>query len=404
MRKIVSILFLTLIAQFSFAQITETGDKVGLKRTNPKGILHVYDIGEDAWVYFENNLNGNNNPKTSQGLALGWNYSASHGESIINYNTSQGSSPRLDFTSFNGTYFKTEMTLKNGNVGIGTTVPGSKLVVTYDNGVSGPANTAITADAPGNTANDYSLYLRAKTGSGTVNNLMVVRGDGNVGIGTNAPSCKLQVKGGDTRFDSDYKVFIPSVGTSYFWKGTQDGLDNVRLSVWYKLGIYNPTTGGINTNNSDWNIRFCARNGKIESKGSAYFAITSGVVGIGTTSTGTHRLAVDGTIGAREIIVETGAWSDFVFNKDYELKDLESVESFIEENNHLPDIPSEKEILENGIEVGKMNAKLLQKIEELTLYMIEQNKETKAMKEQLNRLSEENEELKEKITKLETAE
>jgi len=127
-------------------------------------------------------------------------------------------------------------------------------------------------------------------------------------------------------------------------------------------------------------------------------------VGIGTSETGTHKLAVDGTIGAREIVVETVEWSDFVFKKDYELKDLEEVENFIEENNHLPDIPSEKEVLENGIQVGEMNAKLLQKIEELTLYMIEQNKETKAMKAQLENLAKENKELKVKITKLETTE
>ncbi|PXX95008.1 hypothetical protein DF185_22790, partial [Marinifilum breve] len=91
-------------------------------------------------------------------------------------------------------------------------------------------------------------------------------------------------------------------------------------------------------------------------------AFSNGNVGIGTTTTGTHKLAVNGTIGAREIKVETDSWSDFVFEEDYQLKDLKEVESFIEENKHLPDIPSEKEVLENGIAVGEMNAKLLQKI------------------------------------------
>ncbi len=127
-------------------------------------------------------------------------------------------------------------------------------------------------------------------------------------------------------------------------------------------------------------------------------------VGIGTSETGTHKLAVDGTIGAREIVVETGQWSDFVFSKDYELKNLEEVESFIEENKHLPDIPSEREVLENGVALGEMDAKLLQKIEELTLYMIEQNKETKKLIEKVEILESENTVLKEKITKLETAE
>ena len=96
-------------------------------------------------------------------------------------------------------------------------------------------------------------------------------------------------------------------------------------------------------------------------------------VGIGTIETGTHKLAVDGTIGAREIKVEATGWSDFVFNKNYELKNLEEVENFIEENNHLPDIPSEKEVLENGIQLGEMDAKLLQKIEELIKVMEKNN-------------------------------
>ncbi len=120
-----------------------------------------------------------------------------------------------------------------------------------------------------------------------------------------------------------------------------------------------------------------------------------GNIGIGTTETGTHKLAVEGTIGAREIKVEADTWSDFVFNDNYKLKALEEVESFIEENNHLPDVPSEKEVLENGIALGEMNAKLLQKIEELTLYMIEMNKEVKALKN-------ENEILKEEINTLKT--
>ncbi len=115
-----------------------------------------------------------------------------------------------------------------------------------------------------------------------------------------------------------------------------------------------------------------------------------GSVAIGTTETGTHKLAVEGSIGAREVVVEVGAWSDFVFDNEYKLKELDEVESFIEQNNHLPDIPSEKEVLKNGVSLGEMNAKLLQKIEELTLYVIEINKEVRILRD-------ENKELKERI-------
>lgn len=100
-----------------------------------------------------------------------------------------------------------------------------------------------------------------------------------------------------------------------------------------------------------------------------------GDVGIGTTNTFGYKLAVNGTIGATEIKVETTSpWPDFVFDSGYKLKEIGEVEEFIKENMHLPDFPSAKEVQINGINVGEMDAKLLQKIEELTLYMIEQNK------------------------------
>jgi len=118
-------------------------------------------------------------------------------------------------------------------------------------------------------------------------------------------------------------------------------------------------------------------------------------VGIGTTNPGNFRLAVEGTIGAREVKVTLDSWSDFVFNSNYELRDLEEVEAFILENKRLPDIPSEKDVIDNGVNLGEMDAKLLQKIEELTLYVINMNKEMKFLKL-------ENSELKEKIEKLES--
>lgn len=113
---------------------------------------------------------------------------------------------------------------------------------------------------------------------------------------------------------------------------------------------------------------------------------TSEKVGIGTINTGSHKLAVEGTIGAREIKVESSGWSDFVFEKDYPLKSLYELEDFINKNKHLPDIPNESEVLENGIELGKMDAKLLQKLEELTLYIIQQQKAIDQLKAELNDL------------------
>jgi len=103
-----------------------------------------------------------------------------------------------------------------------------------------------------------------------------------------------------------------------------------------------------------------------------------GNVGIGTTNP-QSKLAVNGAITAKEIKVESG-WSDFVFDEDYDLASLDEVESYIHENKHLPDIPSAKEIEHQGLAVSDMLAKQMQKIEELTLYLINLKKENDLLK------------------------
>ena len=129
----------------------------------------------------------------------------------------------------------------------------------------------------------------------------------------------------------------------------------------------------------------------------------TGNVAIGTTTIPNgFNFAVNGKIVTKEVKVTLDGWSDFVFNKDYDLKDLEEVENFIEENNHLPDVPSEKDVIENGIALGEMDATLLQKIEELTLYMIEQNKKTNKLIEEVQDLKVENKTLKKEINTLKT--
>lgn len=99
-----------------------------------------------------------------------------------------------------------------------------------------------------------------------------------------------------------------------------------------------------------------------------------------------NKLDVAGTIRAQEVKIEATGWSDFVFAKDYQLPSLSDVEKHISENGTLPDIPSEQEVLANGIDVGTMQAKLLQKIEELTLYVIELKKENEAQNKLIQQL------------------
>ena len=109
--------------------------------------------------------------------------------------------------------------------------------------------------------------------------------------------------------------------------------------------------------------------------------VTSGNVGIGTDNP-QNKLDVNGTIRAKEILVESN-WADFVFKQNYKLPTLREVEEYIKEKGTLPNVPSEEEVKANGISVGENNALLLQKIEELTLYVIQQQKEIEELKQQI---------------------
>ncbi|MHC0445103.1 hypothetical protein ACWA1F_06815 [Flavobacterium sp. 3-218] len=114
----------------------------------------------------------------------------------------------------------------------------------------------------------------------------------------------------------------------------------------------------------------CVSGGLCESR---LAIMDSGNVGIGTSSPDS-KLAVNGTIHSKEVKVDMYGWPDYIFKKEYDLPTLAEVENHIKEKGHLENIPSEEEVLKNGIQLGEMNAKLLQKIEELTLYLIDQNK------------------------------
>ncbi|MCV9932816.1 hypothetical protein OIU80_11025 [Flavobacterium sp. LS1R47] len=114
--------------------------------------------------------------------------------------------------------------------------------------------------------------------------------------------------------------------------------------------------------------------------------IADGNVGIGTINP-KNKLDVNGTIHSKEVKVDLLDWSDFVFKKEYKLPTLEEVEKHINEKGHLENIPNEDEVLKNGINLGEMNAKLLQKIEELTLYMIEMKKKQSELENTIKELN-----------------
>ena len=180
--------------------------------------------------------------------------------------------------------------------------------------------------------------------------------NGNVGIGMSTPPEKLTVQ----------------TATSNYGLLHTDG--NVQLTTF--VGGSAITAGWLGTK-SNHPIAFFTNNS------SAQMVIQlNGNVGIGTLNP-TYKLSVNGTIQTKEVRVQTG-WADFVFEEDYKLNPLPDVEKFILANKHLPGIPSAKEIQTNGLALGDIQTKMMQKIEELTLYIIQANKTIEELKQRLD--------------------
>ncbi|CAM1361340.1 hypothetical protein [Tenacibaculum xiamenense] len=223
-----------------------------------------------------------------------------------------------------------------------------------------------------------SIELNAP--SVALNGIMYVKGD-NVGVGVYNPNAKLQIN---------------DAGTS--------GVTTLQLNNRMKFRGDGVFTWGSSANYGilSWDSNKAIIGGQGAKDLSLYangvermLVKTNGQVGIGTNTMGNHKLAVEGSIGAREIKVEATGWSDFVFYDDYQLPTLTEVENHIKEKGHLKDIPSAKEVENNGFYLGEMDAKLLQKIEELTLYTIEQEKEIESLKKYKNQLDSQAKEIKE---------
>jgi len=132
----------------------------------------------------------------------------------------------------------------------------------------------------------------------------------------------------------------------------------------------------INGSGSDGNTSsFLVNNASAE----VFRILDNGNIGIGISAP-QSKLGVNGTITAKKVKVTQSGWPDYVFDKDYALPSLQQVEQYINRFHHLPGIESEQEVKKNGVDLGDNQANLLRKVEELTLYVIQQNKELEQLK------------------------
>ncbi|GAB5418446.1 MAG: hypothetical protein Crog4KO_33400 [Crocinitomicaceae bacterium] len=141
----------------------------------------------------------------------------------------------------------------------------------------------------------------------------------------------------------------------------------------YKAIVNSPTTKGIGIFNEQY--------------GKDIFTVyADGKVEVSNQTGRIWQLESDGLMRGRQIKLDTDTWADYVFDEDYELMPLDEVEIYISEESHLPNVPSQEEVLEEGVDLGEMNVILLEKVEELTLYLIEQNKKIEQLEEELKEL------------------
>ncbi|MCD4696484.1 MAG: hypothetical protein K8S16_09620, partial [Bacteroidales bacterium] len=245
-----------------------------------------------------------------------------------------------------------------GNVGIGVQIPTEKL------DVAGTVKaTAFIGDGSGLTNIDDDDWV--------VGTNKVYRLTGNVGIGTSSPNAQLELAdifsagGMNLKIGNDIYLSDMDIGNTLGILGCQD---NTIGKI--KLGTNGPVlTGkqgklGIGTTP----VATLDVNGSIK-------ANSINVSTMNVAEMTMETLTVSEKIWAAEIeVTEISEWKDYIFDENYLLPSLSEVEQFINNNHHLPGIPSEAEVMQNGINIGEMNALLLQKIEELTLYVIELEK------------------------------
>ncbi|HEY8959976.1 hypothetical protein [Chitinophaga sp.] len=258
---------------------------------------------------------------------------------------------------------------------------------------------------------DFALFGYNNDGSLRPRYLTIMRSNGFAGINTASPTAQLHVSGLPATDGAE-----PTPLAKFTYTNVAETEAVLRFSnATYQTGAYIPgiigrsySPGrpyGISLNGeaedvvpsalepysaavmldgrSKTNARLANANVfSVNSYGTSLLMIkANGNVGIGTTAPGTNKLAVEGTIAARRVkVTQAATWPDYVFEQDYPLPSLQKTEAFIRENKHLPEVPSAKEVAENGQDLGDMNAILLKKVEELTLHLIAMQKEIMEVK------------------------
>ncbi len=346
-------------ADFTIAGITEGVDGRLLTLFNRSGFTMQLN-NEDAGAALTDQIVTGTNASitiTNKGI-INLQYDGNEGKWIVKSNSKGGAIGGGGFWELNGSNIFNNNT---GNVGIGTNNPYTKLMIETPYNTSGwyhigrnGTDSIVVGEGIGGvsaaigTTTNHALRFTAGPGSGKVS----IYPSGDVVIGDNTVGAigRLTVK----------------------TTNNADGISHLGDNGNILKTIMGGTSAGVGT--------FSNTNMRIFSGGFSriMIAASNGNVGIGTDNP-TYKLSVLGNIRCTEAVVETG-WADYVFDKKYKLPLLSDVEKFIEQNKHLPNIPSAAEVEKNGLHLGDTQKRMMEKIEELTLYIIQQQKEIDALK------------------------
>jgi hypothetical protein len=272
----------------------------------------------------------------------------------------------------------------SGNVGIGTTTPdalltvkgsahvGSDLILTRTDGFQFGGSIAVDNV----TSNAITMW---KTGGGNIDfiNLMgsSIGLNGKVAVGALFPQRRLDITTADA--NDGIRIVHNNNGFTQFFANS---LPLNAYNVITQTGDAGITYGDYGPISPSTSFGFVIAPWSNTASGIRLDA--NGNVGIGTATTGSSKLAVEGAITARKVIVtQANPFPDYVFDKNYRLSSLASVDQYIKAHHHLPDIPSADSVARNGLDLGGNQAALLKKIEELTLYVIDQQQQIARLKE-----------------------